>query len=95
MIRNVVMVRLRPEADPAEVAATRQDFLNLSLPGTLSYTLGEDLGLREGNWSLAIVADFTDIDAYQGYDADAAHNRARARLAPLTAEIARVQFEVP
>jgi hypothetical protein len=95
MIRNVVRVRLMPGVDPVEVAATQQDFLDLSCPGTLSYTLGDDRGLREGNWSFAIVADFADADAYRGYDVDAKHNRARARLAPLATEIARVQFEIP
>jgi Stress responsive A/B Barrel Domain len=95
MIRNVVLVKLKPGVDPVEVAATQQDFLDLNCSGTLSYTLGDDLGLREGNWSFAIVADFTDADAYRGYDVDAVHNQARARLAPLATEIARVQFEIP
>lgn len=95
MIRNVVLVRLKPGYDPAELADIQQDFRNLNCPGTISYTLGDDLGLRDGNWSYAIVADFTDAEAYRGYDLDEAHNRARARLAPLAAEVARVQFELP
>ena len=95
MIRNVVLVRLKPSADPAEVADIQEDFRRLNCPGTLSYTLGDDLALRAGNWSYAIVADFTDADAYRGYDLDEAHNRARARLAPLAEEVARVQFELP
>lgn len=95
MIRNVVLVKLKPGVDPMEVAAAQQDFLDLKCPGTLSYTLGDDLGLRESNWSFAIVADFTNADAYRGYDVDAGHNQARARLAPLATEIARAQFEIP
>jgi hypothetical protein len=95
VIRNVVLVRLKPGYDPAELADIQQDFRDLNCPGTISYTLGDDLSLRDGNWSYAIVADFTDADAYRGYDLDEAHNRARARLAPLAAEVARVQFELP
>ncbi len=95
MIRNVVLVRLKPGYDPAELADIQQDFRDLNCPGTISFTLGDDLGLRDGNWSYAIVADFTDAEAYRGYDLDAAHNRARARLAPLAAEVARVQFDLP
>jgi Stress responsive A/B Barrel Domain len=95
VIRNVVLVRLKPGYDLAELADVQQDFRDLNCPGTISYTLGDDLGLRDGNWSYAIVADFTDADAYRGYDLDEAHNRARARLAPLAAEVARVQFELP
>ncbi len=90
-----MLVRLRPSADPAEVADIQEDFRRLDCPGTLSYTIGDDLGLRAGTWSFAIVADFTDADAYRGYDLDPAHNRARARIAPLAEDIARVQFEVP
>lgn len=93
MIRNVVLVELRPDSDPAEIAAIQDEFRALDCPGTIAYTLGDDLGLREGNWSFAIVADFTDADAYRAYDADGSHNAARARLAPYIDRIARVQFE--
>ncbi len=95
MIRNIVLVKLAPDQDPAAVAKARQAFLDLNCPGTLSYAIGDDLGLRDGNWSFAIVADFADADAYRAYDQDEAHNRARAGLLPMTEQIARVQFEVP
>lgn len=95
MIRNIVLVRLKAGQDPVTVAAIQDALRNLNCPGTLSYTIGDDLGLREGNWSFAIVADFTDAAAYQAYDLDAGHNRVRARLAPMTEQIARLQFELP
>lgn len=57
--------------------------------------IGDDLGLRDGNCSLAIVADLADADGYRGYDKDEEHNRARAVLLPMTEQIARVQFEMP
>jgi hypothetical protein len=95
MIRNVVMVKLRADADRDELAAIQAGLQAMDLPGTLSYTLGDDLGLREGNWSFAIVADFADEEMYREYDLDAGHNDLRARLAPLTEQVSRVQFEVP
>jgi len=95
VIRNVVLVKLKPGYDPAEVADIQDEFRRLNCPGTLSYTIGSDLGLREGNWSFAIVADFANTDAYRAYDVDSAHNRARARLAPVVEHIARAQFEIP
>ena len=95
MIRNVVLVKLKPGQDATLVAEIQQEFRDLDCPGTLSYTLGDDLGLREGTWSFAIVADFADEESYRGYDLDEAHNRARARLAPLAEQIARVQFDLP
>lgn len=95
MIRNVVLVKLKAGQDPVAVAGIQQAFRNLDCPGTLSYTIGDDLGLREGTWSFAIVADFKDADSYRAYDQDAEHNRVRARLAPMAEQIARAQFQVP
>jgi hypothetical protein len=95
VIRNIVLVKLKPGQDAALVAEIQQEFRDLNCPGTLSFTLGDDLGLREGNWSFGIVSDFVDADSYRGYDLDEVHNRARARLAPLTEQVARLQFELP
>jgi Stress responsive A/B Barrel Domain len=95
VIRNVVLVKLTGAADRAAIAAIQDGFRQLDCPGTVSYTLGDDLALREGNWSFAIVADFEDEAAYRAYDADVEHNRLRALLAPHTEQIARVQFALP
>jgi hypothetical protein len=95
VIRNVVLVRLKAGQDPKEIAEIQEALRSLNCTGTLSYTIGDDLGMREGNWSFAIVADFTDMDSYRAYDLDAEHNRVRARLAPMAEQIARVQFHVP
>ncbi len=95
VIRNVVMIQLKQESDRALVAEIQDIFGNLNVPGTVNFTLGDDLGLRDGNWSFAIVSDHADADAYRAYDRDEAHNAARARLAPLIAQAARVQFEIP
>jgi len=88
VIRNVVLVKLKAGADAAEVAEIQDGFRNLDCPGTVSYTLGDDLGLRDGT-------DFADVASYRAYDLDAAHNRYRARLGPLAEQIARVQFDLP
>ena len=95
MIRNVVLVELKPTADRDAVAAIQDGFRGLDCPGTVRSTLGDDLALRDGNWSFAIVADFADEPAYHGYDEDPEHNRLRGLLGPLASRIARVQFELP
>lgn len=94
MIRNVVMLKLRPDPDPAKVADIQRRLRALDCPGTLAYTVGPDAGLKEGNWSIAIVADFVDEESYRAYDADEEHNRIRADMAPLVESIARVQFRL-
>ncbi len=95
MIRNVVLISLAPGADRAAVAQIQEGLRRLDPPGAVNYTLGDDLDLREGNWSFAIVADFIDVAAYRRYDEDAEHNALRGALAPHAAQIARVQYELP
>lgn len=94
MIRNVVMVKLRADHDPEAVSGLQREFRSLNIPGTLSYTIGSDLALKDGNWSFAIVADFDDVAAYRMYDLDQKHNDLRAQLAPMAEAVARVQFEL-
>jgi Stress responsive A/B Barrel Domain len=95
MIRNVVLVKLKPDADPTAIARVQDGLRGLNRPGTLSYTLGDDLKLRDGNWDFAIVADFSDAQTYTAYDRDDEHNRLRAELAPHAEAVARVQFQLP
>jgi hypothetical protein len=95
MVRNVVMVKLAAQADAGEVAKLQERLRNLNCPGTVSYTVGDDLGLRDGNWSFGIVADFADEESYRGYDADAEHNRIRAELATHVAQTVRLQYALP
>jgi hypothetical protein len=94
MIRNVVMFKLKDGYDAAEVAAIQDGLRGLDLPGCTSYTLGDDLGLREGNWSFGIVADFEDEASYRYYDAEPEHNRLRGLLAARIEQAARVQFSL-
>jgi hypothetical protein len=94
VIRNMVLVELKPASDLQEVAAIQDGLLALNCPGTLRYMIGTDLGLRPGNWSFALVADFTDADAYRAYDANEEHNRLRDRMAPFSQNVARIQIEI-
>ncbi len=95
MIRNVVLAKLKDGYDAAELAQIQQGLRELNCPGTVAYSAGTDAGLREGNWDFVIVADFTDVESYRGYDADAEHNALRARLAPMIEQIARAQIDLP
>jgi hypothetical protein len=102
MIRNVVVGRLRTPADAAQQeadAARLQDGLAriaaLQCPGMAAVRLGADLGLRDGGWDFAITNDWEDAESYRAYDADEEHNRIRREIfAVISAEIARVQFEI-
>ena len=95
MIRNVVMGRLRPDADPGLLDRGLAGLRALRVEGMLSLECGRDAGLRDGNWDYAITADFVDADAYRRYDEDEEHNRLRSEaFGPVSEQVARVQFTV-
>jgi hypothetical protein len=93
VIRNVVVGRLRPDADPGAVDAALAAIVGLDLPGRLDCRVGRDAGLRAGAWGFAITSDWADAESYRAYDLDPEHNRIRGELfGPLCEDIARVQF---
>jgi hypothetical protein len=95
VIRNVVLGRLHPDADRGLLAAGLEGIAALRTEGLLDVRVGRDAGLRDGNWDYAITADFADAEAYGRYDLDDEHNRLRRdHLAPVSAEVARLQFEL-
>jgi len=95
MIRNVVVGRLRPDADVAMLEKALDGLLHLELTGLVEMRVGRDAVLRPDNWDYAITADFVDADAYRRYDQDEEHNRLRRELfGPVSADVVRIQFEV-
>ena len=93
MIRNVVVGRVRPDVPRAQVEAALAAIVALDPPGCLDLRAGVDAGLREGNWSFSITADFADEESYRRYDLEEEHNRVRRELfGPICEEIVRVQF---
>jgi hypothetical protein len=95
MIRYVALIKLKAGAEAAKVeewiAATRA----LQIEGMRRLDFHRDLGLREGNRDLAVVADFDDEDGYRRYDGDPEHARIRRELAVhLIETIDRCQFRL-
>ena len=73
-----------------------REIQTLEIEGMGKIVAGVDLGLKPGNWGLAITADFVDEAAYRRYDTDDEHNRMRRELfAPISEEMARAQFYLP
>ena len=93
MIRNIVVGRVREGVTRETVEQALAAIAALEPPGCLDMKVGVDAGLRPGNWSFAITADFVDEGAYRAYDVEDEHNRVRKELfAPICEEIVRVQF---
>ncbi len=95
MIRHILMVRLTASATSQQLERIGAELAALTCPGRTAFTMGPDLGLRDGNMDLAMVADFTDIGAYQAYDTDPEHTRIRRDLiVPIAERLERCQIEL-
>jgi len=66
-----------------------------TLPGLKAYNAGPDVGINEGNFDFAVVADFDDADSYAGYRDSAQHQDIIRRFSrPNTKSRAAVQYEI-
>jgi len=97
MLRHVVLFRLIEDA-PEGAMQSLQDALSglaQSIPDISSYTYGLDLGLRDGNFDLAVVADFVDEQAFERYVDHPDHQSFVADLLkPVLAERVELQFDL-
>lgn len=96
MIRHVAMFTLLPDApaDTPERLAEALAALPGAIPAIAAYTFGADLGLREGTWDFAVVADFETEADFRTYADHPAHQAfIREKLQPVLADRASIQFE--
>ena len=96
MLRHVVLFRLKEDAPEGTAQSIRKALSHLaqSIPDISSYSYGQDLGLREGNFDLAVVADFVDEQAFKRYVDHPDHQAFIAdQLQPVLAERVALQFE--
>jgi len=65
------------------------------LPVLRAYHVGPDLGLVEGNFEFAVVADFDDIEGWQVYRDHPEHRDIIARfIQPIATQRAAVQYQL-
>jgi hypothetical protein len=96
VIRHVVVFKWIPEATTAQRDAVVAGLSALPavIPEIAAYSVGHDLGLTDGAWDLAVVADFAGEDDWRTYRDHPAHRAViDERIEPIRAEIVRVQFE--
>lgn len=96
VFRHVALFRWGAATTSEAVEALQQALAELpsSIQELRGYRTGPDVGLREGNWDFAVVADFDDVAGWQAYSAHPAHQRLIAELIlPMLGERAAVQYE--
>jgi hypothetical protein len=97
MFRHVSLLRWNADVTVEQRTAVL-DALRLlpsEVPTIRAYTLGEDVNETEGNYDLAIVADFDDKAGYIVYRDHPVHQRVIAELIrPILQSRAAVQHEL-
>jgi hypothetical protein len=96
MIRHVVMFRWTQDAteEQKQRVAAELSRLPALLPVLRAYRMGADLGVSEGNFEWAAVADFDDLDGYLTYRDNPEHRAIIAEfIRPIIAERAAIQYE--
>lgn len=95
MLHHVVTFTLKPDAPADQVERIREAVTALAatLPEVRSMAVGADLGLRDGNASFAIAAQFDDVDGFKLYADHPEHVRViKELIAPHISERHPVQF---
>lgn len=95
MLHHVVTFQLSSDAPAgqAERICEAIDALAATLPEVRSAATGVDLGLREGNASLAVVLTFDDVESFGVYADHPEHQRIiREMIAPHIDSRQPVQF---
>jgi Stress responsive A/B Barrel Domain len=96
MIRHVVLFRWTPDATQEQQQRVAAELRRLPalLPVLRAYHVGADLGINEGNFEFAAVADFDDLEGYQTYRDNQEHRAIIAEfILPIAAQRAAVQYE--
>lgn len=97
MLRHVVLFSWTQETPPhaREAAIGALGRLPEEVGGMISFAVGPDAGLVDGNAHTALVADFPDVEAFCAYAADPRHLAVLAEhVTPNLAARTAVQYEV-
>jgi hypothetical protein len=97
VFRHVGLVRWADGATTRQRAHVESGLAELPglIPEIRDYRFGADARVNEGNFDLAIVADFDDVDGYLVYRDHPAHVAViNDRIRPILAERVAVQHEI-
>jgi hypothetical protein len=97
MIRHVVLFTWQDGTtqEQKEAVSTALAALPPLMKGLQGYACGQDAGLVDGNADFAVVADFTDEQAYLAYREHPAHQEAiRTTIQPIARSRVAVQYRI-
>ncbi|MDQ3681237.1 MAG: Dabb family protein [Actinomycetota bacterium] len=96
MLRHVALFRWHDHATDEQKQVIRDGLSRLPplIAELRDYRFGDDVGLVDGSWDFAVVADFDDPDGWRAYQEDPEHQQVREHIRALAAERASVQYEL-
>lgn len=97
MIRHIALLTLDEAAGPAELDALQSALRELPsiISEIRSYSVGTDLGIAEGNATVAVIAEFDDVAAYRVYADHPDHVSAiKSKIAPYLTARSVIQTEL-
>ena len=96
MIRQITLIRFKPEVKADQIQAMAEGFQGLVniVPTVSRFEFGPDLNIRDDTWDYALVIDFPDEEAWFSYRDHPTHLSFANRFMPLIDEVARVQYSV-
>lgn len=95
VFRHVVMFKLRADTSAGQRTEILAGLARLpgAIPDIRSFVYGTDAGLAEGNFDVAVVAEFDDVEAYKRYAAHPVHVEfVTSQVRPHLAQRSAVQF---
>lgn len=97
MIRHITLFRFKTSTTSEDIKDI--DHGLAALPGVIpqieTYQFGGDLGILEGAWDYAVVADFEDESAFAAYSNHPRHVVVVETIVrPLISEAARIQIDL-
>ena len=96
MFRHLVLLAFTEETTDEQKQAVVDALCGLphQIPEILSYRVGLDAGINDGNHDIAVVADFADVDGYRVYARHPEHQKViNDLIRPVLSRRAAVQHE--
>lgn len=96
-LRHIALFRWQDGTTPEQVAQVEKILTALptAIPELASYSFGKDVGISEGAYDFAVVADVADETAFVTYRDHPEHQAALAVIKPMLSERAALQFAIP
>ena len=94
MIRQITLIKFKPDTTGAEIGALGEGFKKLAnvVPGIRRFEFGPDLKLEGNTLDYALVIDFASVDDWKAYREHPDHVAFAETALPRIERVERVQY---